>query len=79
MVGQFIDMIPHGYDLSIQVALEGRERFGGVFGIPDRGRSHAENFRTLLGRPLKVFSHYTVVRVILAGVVTLVENHQGHL
>ena len=75
MVRQLVDVLAHGDDLGVQIALERGERLRRVLGVPDRRRSHPEYLRPLLRRPLEVLAHDAVVCVVLTGVVALVEHH----
>ena len=77
--GQLVGVVADGDDLRVHVALKLGE---GIFRLlcAPRGRGgHAEDLRALGGGALEVLLHDTVVGVVLAGVVALVDDDERDL
>jgi hypothetical protein len=72
-------MISYGNNRGVQVLFEHSQRINCVLCIPYGRSSHPEYFGTLVNRALIVFTHYSVVCMVFARVMTFVEYQQRHL
>lgn len=72
-------MLLDGYGDSIQVFLQSRKRTFWVFWVPDGRSSHSKYLRSVMWSDLIVFTHNSIIGMVLAAMVALVENNERNL
>jgi hypothetical protein len=76
---EFIGMLSYGENFGVHIFFESSQRGGCVFGIPYRRCGHPKDLRSQVSWMLEVFPHYAIICVVLASVMTLIDDQQGNL